>query len=430
MAKRPSLFYGWIIVAIVFVSTTLIYGIRHSFAVFFPPILDEFGWSRGSTAVMFSLNILIYGVLAPLAGSLGERWKPKLVMLMGVTILGLATAGCAFANELWHFYLLFGILAPLGTAFCGWPLLGPALANWFAERRGLVMGLGQMGAGVSFAYGMFAEFAIIQLGWRPAYFVLAGLVVAVVLPLYMFLFQYRPERKGLEAYGTARLSAAKSSIVKVAEVENPMPRDWALGQALRTYHLWLLVLSHFLYWGIAYYMVWTHQVKFAEDVGYSSTFAASIFTLIGVCMVVGQLSSSVSDWVGREKTITLAAMLSIGAVVALISVRDIYQPWLLYVYAICFGYGAGLQMPTIYAGMADIFSGRHFGALGALLLTGMGIGSVIGPWLGGYIFDISGNYDSAFILCIVCFGIACMVFWIAAPRNAAKLRTKTLSVSQ
>ena len=56
--------------------------------------------------------------------------------------------------------------------------------------------------------------------------------------------------------------------------------------------------------------------------------------------------------------------------------------------------------------------------------------SLQGPWLGGYIFDISGNYDSAFILCIVCFGIACMVFWIAAPRNAAKLRTKTLIVSR
>jgi len=424
MVKRPRFFYGWVIVSTAIAGGILIYGIRHSFSVFFPPILDEFGWGRGSTAIMFSLNIFIYGLLAPVAGNLGDRWKPRRVMPIGIIILSLATAGCAFAQELWHFYLLFGILMPLGTAFCGWPLLGPALANWFTRRRGLVMGLGQMGAGLSFTYGMFAAFAISQLGWRHAYFVLAGTLVVLLLPLYLLFFHYRPENKGLKAYGTAELSAVESSTAEVATAENPVSGDWTLGQAMRTYQLWLLVFSHFLYWGIANYLVWAHQVKFAEDVGYSSLLAASIFALFGIFMVAGQLSSSISDWVGREKTITLAAILSIGALVALVSIRDTSQPWLLYVYAICSGYGAGLQAPTIYAGIADIFHGRHFGALGALLLTGMGMGAAIGPWLGGYIYDISGSYNSAFVLCMVCFGLACIAFWIAAPRHAARLRAK------
>jgi len=424
MVRRPHFFYGWVIVGIAVISLTLIYGIRHSFAVFFPPILDEFGWSRGSTAIMFSLNILIYGLLAPVAGNLGDRWKPRRVMPIGIAILGLATASCAFAQELWYFYLLFGILVPVGMALCGWPLLGPALANWFTRRRGLVIGLGQMGAGLSFAYGMFAEFAISQLGWRHAYFVLAGTLVTLPLPLYLLFFHYRPENKGLQAYGAAGLPIAKDSTVEVAPIKNAMSGDWTLSQAMRTYQLWLLVLSQFLYWGIGCYLVLGHQVKFAEDVGYSSLFATSIFALFGICMAAGQLSGFISDWIGREKTITLATVLSIGALVALISVRDTSQPWLLYVYAICSGYGAGLQTPTIYAGMADIFHGRHFGALGALLFTGMGIGATIGPWLGGHIYDISGSYSSAFVLCMVCFGLACIAFWIAAPRHAARLRAK------
>ena len=166
MVKCPRFFYGWIIVGITVVSMTLIYGIRHSFSVFFPSILDEFGWARGNTAGMLSLNILVYGFLAPVAGSLGDRWKPRLIMPLGIAVLGLATASCAFANELWHFYLFFGVLMPMGSAFCGYPLLNPALANWFAKRRGLAMGLGQMGGGLSFVYGVFAEFTISQLGWR------------------------------------------------------------------------------------------------------------------------------------------------------------------------------------------------------------------------------------------------------------------------
>ncbi|MFQ5997447.1 MAG: MFS transporter [Dehalococcoidales bacterium] len=424
MSRRPRFFYGWVIVGITSVSMMLIYGIRHSFSVFFPPILDEFGWSRGSTAFMLSLNLLIYGFIAPLAGSLGDRWKPHRLIPLGITILGLATVGCAFAQELWHFYLLIGILMPIGTACCGWPLLAPTLANWFARRRGLAMGLGQVGAGFSFTYGLYAEFAISRLGWRYAYFVLAGTLAVFLLPLHLLFFHYRPENRGLRAYGTEELPTSKSTTPEAASAENSAPHDWTLRQAMRTYQLWLLMLSYFLFWGVGTYLVLAHQVKFAEDVGYSSTFAASIFALYGIFMVAGQLSAGISDWIGREITVTLIAILTIGAVVALISVTDTSQPWLLYLYAICFGYGSGIYSPTMTAGAADIFHGKHFGAIAGLLLTGMGTGGVIGPWLGGYIYDITGSYFSAFILSMVCFVLAAIAFWIAAPRKAARLRAR------
>lgn len=423
MVRRPRFFYGWIIVGIAIVSMTLIMGIRHSFAVFFSPILDEFGWSRGSTAIMLSLNLLIFGLLAPVAGSLGDRWQPRIVMPIGITIVGLATAGSAFAQELWHFYLLFGVLIPIGTAFSAWPLLAPALSNWFAKRVRLAMGLGQMGGGLSFAYGMFAELTIFQLGWRHAYFILAGILVVFLLPLCLF-FHYRPESKGLKAYGTAELPTAKDLKTEVIAIESPECRHWTLGHAMRTYQLWLLVLTHLLFWGLGAYLVLAHQVKFVEDVGYSSMFAASIFALFGIFMVAGQLSASISDWIGREMTVTIAIILTIGALAALVSVRDTSQPWLLYVYATCFGYGAGLYSPTIFAGTADIFRGRHFGAIAGLLPAGVGIGGAIGPWLGGYIYDISGSYTSAFLFSMACFGLAGITFLIAAPRNAARLRAR------
>ena len=172
-------------------GTMLVYGIRHSFSIFFASILEEFGWSRGSTAFMLSLSILSYGLVAPFAGSLGDRWKPRSVLPLGICVLGVATASCGFAYELWHFYLVFGFLVPLGMACSGWPILAPALSNWFLKRRGLAMAIGQAGAGLSFCYGMVAELAISLLGWRYAYFALAGILVALMLPVYLFLFRYR-----------------------------------------------------------------------------------------------------------------------------------------------------------------------------------------------------------------------------------------------
>jgi len=428
MVRRPAFFYGWVIVGISIAIMTLVYGIRHSFSVFFPPILAEFGWSRGNTAIMLSLSLLVYGFVAPIAGSLGDRWNPRRVMPIGIIILCLATAACAFANELWHFYLLFGILVPMGMAFCGWPLIAPALTNWFVKRRGLVLGLGQMGGGISFTYGLFAAFAISLFGWRSAYFVIAGVMAAILLPLILLFFHYRPESKNLKAYGIAELPAAKDLPVEATAVRSPTTHNWTLKQIMRTHQLWLLVLTQFFFWGIGCYLVLAHQVKFAEDVGYSSTFAASIFALFGIFMAAGQISGLISDWIGREITVTLAATLAIVALVALISVNDTSQSWLLYVYAVCFGCGSGLCMPALFAGAADMFHGKHFGAVVGLILSGMGVGGAIGPWLGGYIYDISGSYIGAFVLCMVCIGLACVAFWIAAPRKAARLKSEAQSL--
>ncbi len=424
VGRKPLFFYGWVIVGIATVGMILIYGIRHSFAVFFPPILEEFGWSRGSTALMLSLNLLVYGLTAPIAGSLCDRWKPHRLILIGAAVLGLATAGCAFARELWHFYLLFGVLIPVGTACSGTPLLMPTLANWFAKRRGMVIGLAQAGGGLSFTYGMFVEFIISQVGWRYTYFVIAGILLAVLLPLYLLYYKYRPEDKGLKPYGAEEEKVAVMLEAGAIAEQQPLTRGWTLRKALGTYQFWFLIGAQSFYWGLGAYMVLGHQVKFAEDVGYSGTFAASVFALFGIFTAAGQLSSSLSDWIGREKTVTIAAILAIGALAALISVRDTSQPWLLYLYAICFGYGGGLASPAIFAGLADIFYGRHFGVLSGLLMCGFGVAGVIGPWLSGFIHDLTGSYINAFTLAMASFALSAVSIWVAAPRKAEELRAQ------
>jgi sugar phosphate permease len=420
IGNRPFLFYGWVIVGISFVSTILIYGIRHSFSVFFPHILHEFGWNRGDISIMLSLNIFFYGLLATVAGTFADRWRPRRFALFGITILSLATAGCAVAYKLWHFYFLFGFLVPLGSAFSGNPVLYPALMNWFTGKRGLVLGLSQVGGGLSFVYSLFVEFTISQLGWRNAYFVLAGVLLIFLFPLYLLFFYYRPEDKGLKFYGAAEPTPPKDLPAEGVGVKNQVFREWTLAEILRSPRLWFLVVCYALYWGVGGYLVLAHLVKFIEDVGYSSMFSVSIFALFGISLCMGQLSGFLSDWMGREKTGTLAASISICALCILIFIRDTSQPWLLYLFSICFGYGIGLFNPTVYASAADIFYGTHFGSVTGLVLMGLGVGGAIGPWLGGYLFDLSGRYTSAFVLCIISMSLACLCLWIAAPRKVIR----------
>lgn len=422
MSKKPPLFYGWVIVGICALTMMLGYGVRHSFSVFFPSILEHFQWSRASTSVMLSLHILVYGLVAPIAGGLADRWRPRRVMMLGIVILGLSVGTCSLANQLWHFYLIFGFFTPIGLAFCGWPLIGPTLSNWFVKKRGLAMGIGQVGGGFSFAYGVIAEFAITEYGWRMAYVIVGASTIVVLLPLFMLWYYYRPEEKGLTADGE------QEPVMNATEPEPDADKsaEWTLGEAARTYQFWLLVASQSLFWGIGCYLILAHQVKFAEDMGYSGMFAASIFALYGVFTGTGQLCSAISDKIGREWTVALAGILTISSLFALLSVTDASNPWLLYVYAVGFGFGSGLFSPTIFAGAADIFHGPNFGAISGVILTGMGVGGVIGPWLGGIVYDTTGSYKLAFGLCIVCFAVSCGCFIAAAPAKANRIKEKLL----
>jgi MFS family permease len=409
--QSPS--YRWVIVVVAAFSLLNVYGIRHSFSAFFPPILAEFGWSRGATALMFSLNILLYGFFAPIAGSLADRWHPKRLILLGILTITLSAIGCASAKELWHFYVLYGVLMSLGAACAGVPVLIPAVANWFAEKRGLAIGLTYAGGGSSFAMPIYAGILIASIGWRWTFLVMAGSMAAIVVPIIMLFFRYRPDKTVFEKLHTATTTENRSPFGHLE-----------LSHILRNYRLWLLVLAQTTYMGFANYMVVAHQVIYFEDLGYTDVFAASIAGFAGIFIALGALSGFLADRFGREKSLTLAAMLSTISVVTLLLQRDASHPWALCVYATSFGLGMGLMGPSLTAGVADLFHGRHFGTINGLMLFGMGFGGVIGPWLGGYLFDISGSYTVPFVICLVAYAFAIVSIWTAAPRKAKQLATR------
>jgi MFS family permease len=395
------------------VTMTLGYGVRHSFGVFFPPILDEFGWSRGSTAVMLSIHLFVYGSIAPFAGALSDRWRAKRMIVLGAVVMALATVGCGFSSELWHFYIIFGIFTPIGLALVGSPIINPTITNWFYKFRGIAFSLAQMGGGLSFLYAIYAESMISIFGWRKAYFALGITLFVILVPMLLRFYVYHPREKKLQALSE---QGGQSDLARPAEnIEETF--NWTLRQASRTYQLWLLVICQTLFWGVGCYMLLAHQVRFAQDMGYNAMFAASTFGFFGISMVIGQVSASISDKIGREPTLIVGCVLAICAVLILTLIRDASNPWMLYAYAIGFGFGAGLQAPTLFVGASDLFSGRHFGAINGVILGGMGIGGAAGPWVGGYIHDLFGSYRYAFGLSMLCFGLSAIAFVIAAPRR-------------
>jgi len=412
----------WTVAAIAAICMVVIYGIRHSFSAFFPSILNDYGWTRGGTALMFSINVALYGMLAPIAGNLADRWKPKLMMSLGILTIGISTASCALANELWQFYVLFGILLSLGMAFSGGPVMIPVVSRWFTRRRGAAIGIVVAGGALSFSMVTYAEYLISMFYWRLAFVLLAGTAIVIYIPLTLSFFRGQPKQQVKSSVGTRERATSVSKNPQESVTAGNDYENLLLIQILKDYRLWLIALSYMLYMGIANYLIVAHQVVFFLDLGYDSHFAASIAGAVGIFAALGALSGFLSDKIGRERVFTACCVLSIISLLVLLSQKDASNPWALYTFVLSFGFPMGLFSPALIAGAADLFYGKHFGTVNGILFMGFGLGGAVGPWLGGYIFDITGNYSLAFVICIVAYTIACVSFWIAAPHRAKKPR--------
>tara|TARA_Y100001934_G_scaffold267185_1_gene347563 strand:- start:334 stop:1599 length:1266 start_codon:yes stop_codon:yes gene_type:complete len=421
MLQKPIIIAATVILAVSFVMMLLAYGVRHSFPVFFPFILDEYGWTRGDTALMFSLHLLVYGLCAPIAGSLCSKVSPKALLLFGIVMLGLAAAACSYATRLWHFYLLFGALAPVGLACAGSPVLNPTIMNWFAERRGMALGLAQAGGGLSFVFVFLMEFIIEGFGWRTAYVIMGLLTIAVLFPLVLLGYTFSPQERGLRPVGSDEKTPDSNSSPSV-DTSQTNTEVWTRASGLRSRQLWLLFGSNMLFWGTGCYLILAHQVKFAIDIGYSPAIAASTTAAFGIAMVIGQASSFISDYIGREATIFLASVCTGVATVILIFLGPGSGVFPLYSFSALFGIGAGLFAVCVFVGVADIFFGRHFGLFCGVVTAGMGFGGAFGPWLGGVLFDISGSYQYSFLFAGLSFVISFICFFLAAPRRYTTIR--------
>jgi MFS family permease len=404
----------WFIAALCFIVLGFSRGLHSSFGVFNVALLETFGWSRGATAGIFSVVLIVDAVLSPVVGYLLDRYGPKRIVAGGCLALAAGLYLSGQVSALWQLYLSFGLLLAVGFTFVGMVPHLFIISEWFFSNRASAIGWVYAGSGVGIMLvAPLSEWLIANFGWARALEAFSFVAVVALLPAVALFYQHGP-------YGEkARHWSGKTS-----------GAQWTAKLALQSLQFWLLFIARI---GAASgtTVIVTHQVAHVVDVGYSKLLAASIFGLAGVTSTFGRVMFGlIADWLSKQAAYTLNIAMTILGVGALMILRDPSQTWLLYVYVIFFGIGFGSRAVIFSALTTDIFSGKGFGSILGYSTVAVGVGGALGSWLGGALHDWTGSYLVSFAVSVVLLSVSDACIWLAAAPFVANYDKRLWGRSQ
>lgn len=417
--SKPGFFYGWVMVAVGFVNLGIAFGVWYSFSVFIISIIKEFGWTRAAASSIFSVFIFSQALMNLLAGHLQDRFGPRVVIPIGAVLLSISLILTSQSYKLWHFSLTYGVFAGASVSLMGFASHAAFIPKWFERKRGLAVGIAMSGIGFGMLFLIpLVEKCISQFGWRMTYISLAGLVLLLVVPLNLIFSRRSPESIGLMPDGDdskAIKNGKHSMIVKVVN-EDWAQESWTMKKAIRTKRFWFMAFA-FYFIAFSYQGTLLHSVSAMVDFGLKRESAAYFFGILGIMGSVGKITLGyLSDVYGRERVNTLGAILAVAGILSLINVSN--APGIFpFMFAVFFGLGYGAAAPLLPSVCADIFIGKSFGLIFAMIAIGGGLGGATGSYMAGLLHDASGTYIVPFMVFLFTLSASCALIWFASPRK-------------
>jgi sugar phosphate permease len=383
---KLRLHYGWIVVAVAFLSGLAAAGVRSSPVVYIVPLGEEFGWSRGELATVVAINLALFGLAAPIAGRLIDRFGPRIVMVGSLGMLACGVGGTIFVRQLWQLSLLWGPMIGLGAGGGASVVAATVSSRWFVAKRGLALGL--LGTASSTGQTIFIPLLgliVASFGWRSASLTMAAVVLVVLLVVLAWM-RNDPADMGLEPYGSGTPAAVAQ------KQEGP---SLGVRQALRTPEFWLLAGSFFVCGGTANGLVGTHFIPHSIDHGLPSETAAAAYGVMGLMNMAGTLFSGwLTDRVDPRRILATVFILRGCSLFMLPSVTD-YQG--LFIFAVIYGLDWFATVPPVVTLATARFGKKSLASIYGLIFFAHQMGAASMAFGGGQVRDFLGDYRVAFL---------------------------------
>jgi MFS family permease len=393
---RPASVLPWLMIACGCVIAALTFGPRSAMGFFQLPMLAEKGWDRTTFGLAMALQNLFWGAGLPFFGAIADRYGTWRVLALAGVLYSAGLLMMANATSPAMLHIGGGVLVGLGVAAGGFGIVLAAFARHVpAERRSFVFGIGTAaGSAGMFIFAPISQGLINAYGWSDTLILMsAAMLVIPVLAIPL-------------------AGNAKSGSVLMADVEQ------SVGAALREafgHQSFLLLTSGFFVCGFQVAFITAHFPAYIGDIGIDARYAVIALALIGFFNIIGSLASGV---IGQHysKPIFLAWIYLGRSVVVTAFLLLPPTPASVIIFAIAMGLLWLSTVPPTNALVAIMFGTRHLGLLGGVVFFSHQIGSFLGVWLGGYLYDRLGSYDPVWWLGVALGVFAAIVHWPIAER--------------
>jgi MFS family permease len=377
-SSNSRIFYGWFVVAAAFAVTFVGFGCAYTFSAFLDALQRDFGASRGSVSLVFSLAGFLYFSLGIISGPLADRYGSRRLALAGMLLIGLGLAAASAARNLIEVYAAYGLGVGLGVGCAYVPAVG-AVQRWFVRRRGFASGLAVSGIGVgTLVMPALATLLIEMLGWRGAYLAL-GAFAAIVGGGMALLLENDPRDRDLNPDGDPLQHGALP-----AQADGASMREAIRSRRFISLYAACLICSFGLF------VPFVHLVPYAGDHGVPATSAALLLGIIGFGSTAGRFFlGGLADRIGRQSALLL---LFIGMAIALAIWTISTTFWPLATFAFVYGMIYGAWVAVLPAVVMDYFGGRNVGGIIGVLYTSVAFGTLLGPSAAGFAFDLTHDY--------------------------------------
>jgi MFS family permease len=378
ISSRPGIFRGWLVVAAAFAVTFIGFGSAYTFSAFLEPLQRDFGASRGSVSLVFSLAGFLYFGLGVVSGPLADRFGSRPLAVVGMLLTGGGLAAASAARNLMEVYAAYGLGVGLGLGCAYVPAIG-AVQRWFVRQRGFASGLAVSGIGVgTLAMPPLATLLIDVLGWRGAYLALGALAAAIGGGMALWI-ENDPRARGLGPDGDPPLSAASAA----------RPEGASVREAVRS-RRFLALYAACLICSFGVFVPFVHLVPYARDHGVAASTAVLLLGVIGIGSTAGRFFlGGLADRIGRQSSLLL---MFAGMAIALSTWLVSTGIWSLAAFAFVYGVFYGGWVAVLPAVVMDHFGGRNVGGIIGILYSSVAFGTLIGPSAAGFAFDLTGNY--------------------------------------